>query len=161
MRSETWSSSTQILGLCFYNIWMQKKNEKFDMLTQIAWGKALLCLVWSWIATVRRIWTYPGALIDTPIFAVWKNSWLEHITSNMLMNALKAALEAIGYEVLDIEKREIDTHLIRPGIAIMMYLRDVPAHTIIMIGRWLSDAFLWYICKHVEQFSHKVSKKMI
>jgi hypothetical protein len=42
-----------------------------------------------------------------------------------------------------------------------MYLGEVPAYTIMMLGRWSSDAFLCYIRKQVEQFSHNVSKKMI
>jgi hypothetical protein len=44
-----------------------------------------------------------------------------------------------------------------------MYLGEVPVYIIIimMLGRWSSDAFLRYIRKQVEQFSHNVSKKMI
>jgi len=42
-----------------------------------------------------------------------------------------------------------------------MYLGDIPIYTIILIGRWLSDAFLHYIRKQVEQFSRNVAKKML
>ena len=42
-----------------------------------------------------------------------------------------------------------------------MYLDDVPIYTIMLIGRWSSDAFLRYIRKQGEQFSHNVSKRMI
>ena len=42
-----------------------------------------------------------------------------------------------------------------------MYLDEVPVYTIMLIGRWSSDAFLLYIRKQVVQFSHNVSNRMI
>ncbi len=43
-----------------------------------------------------------------------------------------------------------------------MFLRECPVY-VIMIDDWMmeSDAFLQYIRKKVEQFSHKVSSKML
>ena len=41
-----------------------------------------------------------------------------------------------------------------------MYLDEIPIYTIMMIGRWSSDAWLRYIRKQVDQFSHNVSKRM-
>ena len=42
-----------------------------------------------------------------------------------------------------------------------MYLDNVPTFTIMLIGRWSSDAFLRYIRKQVEQFTHNVSTRML
>ncbi len=42
-----------------------------------------------------------------------------------------------------------------------MYLAGEPVYTIMLIGRWLSDAFLRYIWKQVEQFSRDVGRKML
>ena len=42
-----------------------------------------------------------------------------------------------------------------------VYLGGFPVYTIMMIGRWSLDAFLRYIRKKVEQFSHNVSRRMI
>ncbi len=42
-----------------------------------------------------------------------------------------------------------------------MYLGEIPVYTIMLIGRWSSDAFLCYIRRLVEQFSLNVSKKML
>ncbi len=42
-----------------------------------------------------------------------------------------------------------------------MYLAGVPVYTIMIIGRWLSDAFLRYILKQVEQFLCHVAKQML
>jgi hypothetical protein len=41
-----------------------------------------------------------------------------------------------------------------------MALDDVPPFRIMMIGRWSSDAFLRYIRKQIDQFSHNISKRM-
>jgi hypothetical protein len=38
-----------------------------------------------------------------------------------------------------------------------MYLAAVPVYTIMLIGRWSSDAFLQYIRKQDEQFSKDVT----
>ncbi len=42
-----------------------------------------------------------------------------------------------------------------------MYLGEIPVNTIMLIGRWSSDAFLRYIQKQVEQFLRNVAKKML
>ena len=56
---------------------------------------------------------------------------------------------------------EVGTHSVRSGAAMAMYLGECPVYTIMMIGRWSSDAFLRYIRKQIEQFSHNVSCKML
>ena len=42
-----------------------------------------------------------------------------------------------------------------------MYLGEIPVYTIMLIGRWLSDTFLCYIHKQVEQFLQNVAKRML
>jgi hypothetical protein len=42
-----------------------------------------------------------------------------------------------------------------------MYLAGIPVFTIMLIGHWSSDAFLWYIHHQVQQFSFRVSNQMI
>jgi hypothetical protein len=56
---------------------------------------------------------------------------------------------------------DIGTHSIRSGAAMAMYLAGVPVFTIMLIGRWSSDAFLRYIRRQVQEFSSGVSNKMI
>ena len=56
---------------------------------------------------------------------------------------------------------EIGTHSLRSGAAMAMYLNQVPVFTIMLIGRWKSDAFLKYIRRQVQQFSSGVSARMI
>ncbi|KAL9183869.1 hypothetical protein ACHAXT_004725 [Thalassiosira profunda] len=139
----------------------QKKDEKEDTVTHMASGDILLCPVKQWAAVVRRILGYPGATADTPVSAVWRYGRIEHITSKEVVDALRAAVVSVGEESLGIKKEDIGTHSIRSGAAMAMYLGQCPVYTIMMIGRWSSDAFLRYIRKQVEQFSHNVSKRML
>ena len=75
--------------------------------------------------------------------------------------ALRNAVEAYGQTKLGISKNDIGTHSLRAGAAMAMYLGECPVYVILMIGPWSSDAFLSYIRKQVEQFSYKVSSKML
>jgi len=42
-----------------------------------------------------------------------------------------------------------------------VYLAHVPVFTIMLLGRWSSDAFLRYIRKQVKEFSREISSKMV
>ncbi len=92
---------------------------------------------------------------------VWQNGRMEHITSKTILQHLRAACATIGSACLKFEPHKIGTHSLRSGAATEMYLGEIPVYTIMLIGRWLSDAFLHYICKQVEQFSRNVTKRML
>ena len=77
------------------------------------------------------------------------------------MHSIRAACDAIGEVRLGFHSDEAGTHSIRSGSTMAMYLAKVPVYTIMLIGRWSSDAFLRYIRKQVEQFSHNISRRMI
>ena len=139
----------------------QKKEERDDTVNQHATNDTLMCPVRNWATIVKRIRSHPGANDDTAVSAVWRNNRIEHITSDELINAIDAAADSIGYEKLGLKKGDLGLHSIRSGAAMAMYLDKVPIYTIMMIGRWSSDAFLRYIRKQVESFSHNVSKRMI
>jgi hypothetical protein len=75
--------------------------------------------------------------------------------------ALCTTCASIGSAKLGFEPSEIGTHLLWSGAAMEMYLAGIPVYTIMLIGRWSSDAFLRYIQKQVKQFLKHVSKQMI
>jgi hypothetical protein len=58
-------------------------------------------------------------------------------------------------------ERDVGTHSNRSGGAMGMYLAGTPVYTIMLLGRWSSDAFMRYIRKQVLDMSHRVSAKMI
>ncbi len=132
-----------------------------DTVTKMASGDGVLCPVWQWAVIVKRIRSYPGTTEDTAVSVFWRNGRLENVTSKMLLNSLEAGVAAIGCDKLGIKNGGIGTHSIRSGAAMAMYLGECPVYTIMMIGQWSSDAFLCYIRKQVEQFSHNVSRRML
>ena len=99
--------------------------------------------------------------LNDPVNLISYNSKFYHITSSDSVKALRAAALSIGATTLGFDPTDIGTHSIRSGAAMAMYLDEVPVYTIMLIGRWSSDAFLLYIRKQVEQFSRNVSKRMI
>ncbi len=52
-------------------------------------------------------------------------------------------------------------HSIQSGAAMAMYLGGVPVFKNMMIGRWLSDAFMKYIRKQIKEFTFDVSQRML
>ena len=92
--------------------------------------------------------------------AVWQNNRIEHITSADIIDAINCASEVIGWDALGVKKGDFGTHSIRLGAAMAMYLDEIPIYTIMFIGRWSSNAWLRYIRKQVDQFSHNISKRM-
>ena len=74
---------------------------------------------------------------------------------------IQSAAGIFGEYVLGFAPSDIGTHSIRLGSAIHMYLSQVPTLSIMMIGLWSRDAFLQYIRKQVEKFSHNVYSRMI
>ena len=132
-----------------------------DTVTQMASGNRSLCPIRLDAALVRRIRSYPGSSDNTPMSAVWRNDRIEHVASKEMVEALRAAVGALGEEKLGIVMIGIGTHSVRSGVAMSMYLGECPVYTIMMIGKWSSDAFWGYIGKQIEQFSHNVPCKML
>ena len=56
---------------------------------------------------------------------------------------------------------DIGTHSIRSSLAMALYLSKRPISTIMLLGRWSSDAFLLYIQRQVQEFSIDVSTDMV
>ena len=130
-------------------------------MTQLDTDHPYLSPVRIWHAIVKKIRKYPGTNDNTLVSAVWRNGRIQHVTSEEMVVSLRAAVAAIGEEKFGFKCSEIGTHSLRSGAAMAMFLDNVPVYTIMMIGRWSSDAFLKYIRKQVEQFSHNVAKRMI
>ena len=140
---------------------MQKNDHKHETVIHGWTDDPVLCPVKQWAQLVNRIWTYPGTTEDTPVCTVWRHDRREQITLHQVIATLRAACATIGSARLGFEPEEIGTHSLRLGAAMEMYLAGVPVYTIMLIGRWSSDAFLRYIRRQVEQFSKDVAQKML
>eukprot|EP00956_Cyclotella_meneghiniana_P017316 scaffold28076_cov52-Cyclotella_meneghiniana.AAC.6 len=94
---------------------MQKKDEKFDAVTQYCTEHAVMCPVRAWAAIVKRIRGYTGSNDDTPVSAVWRNGRIQHITSQDIIDGINRGAEAIGWDYLGLKKGDFGTHSIRSG----------------------------------------------
>ena len=139
----------------------QKNGEKMDEITQQNSGDLLLCPVRAWAKIIQRIWQIPGTTDTTHVNTFYDNGKILLVSGNDVKNALRAAATIIGKDKLGFAPSEIGTHSLRSGAAMAMYLDEVPVYSIMLLGRWSSDAFLRYIRKQVEQFSHNISHRMI
>jgi len=142
---------------------LQKNNTKYDTITQWATNDKDLCPVQRWGRLVQRIRSYPGSTDATPVnlFRDPKTLSYHYITSSNISSALRRSAEWFGVDDLGFQPKELGTHSIRSGAAMAMYLTQTPVYTIMLIGRWSSDAFLRYIRTQVQDFARGVSQNMI
>lgn len=124
------------------------------------------CAVSTWAKIVTRLWSYEGTTMDTKVnTAMYKNAKGKliktEISSYRIRTKIRAAVKAIGKEKLGFESTDVGCHSIRSGAAMALYLGHVPVLTIMIIGRWKSDAFLRYIRKQVALFSENLTDRML
>jgi len=82
-------------------------------------------------------------------------------TGTELLKRLRFATTLIGHNTLGFTANDVGLHSARSGAAMAMYLAHIPVFTIMLLGRWSSNAFLRYIRKQVKEFSNGISLKMI
>ena len=120
-----------------------------------------LCAVLLWASVVRRISAYPNFNPQWPVYTYHDGKKFSYLSNAEYIIDIRAIVDAIGPQVLGFTSKDVGTHSNRSGGAMMMYLAKTPPYTIMMIGRWSSNAFLKYIEKQVLEFSKGVSKKML
>jgi hypothetical protein len=125
---------------------MQKNDSKFDTVIHGRTDDPVLCPVLQWARLVNRIWSYEGTTRDMLVCTFQRSGGqLDTIASSQVLTRLRAAAKAVGSARLGFEPKEIGTHSLCLGAAMEMYLAGVPVYTIMLIGRWSSNAFLHYI----------------
>jgi len=141
---------------------LQKRDAKFDTVTHHRSKDKTICPVIIWAKIIKRIRSYPKSSDNTTVNTFRdKNTIIHQITGAQLLKQLRRAAQAIGHEVLGFYPDQVGLHSARSGAAMAMYLSGVPVYTIMLLGRWPSDAFLRYIRKQVKEFSKGISEKMI
>jgi hypothetical protein len=66
-------------------------------------------------------------------------------TGTKLLKRLRLMVTVLGPDSLGYTASEIGLHSARSGAAMAIYLAHVTVFTIMLLGRWSSDAFLRYI----------------
>ena len=54
----------------------------------------------------------------------------------------------------------VGTHSLCSSCAMLLYLSNICTSTIMLLGRWKSDAFLLYLWRQVKEFTQEVTKQM-
>ena len=139
----------------------QKSNIRDETVTQDNNGKSDLNPVPLIANTIRRLRSYPGYSDKWEIFTYYDGKTFSRITSTEVLVDLKCSVDAIGVEVLGFTSDDIGTHSVRASLAMMMCLAREQVYTIMLVGRWSSDAFLAYIEKQVKEFTRGVSSRML
>ena len=116
-----------------------------------------------WAHTISRLRSYPKFNAQWPIYTFFdrEKKRFKPIKNNEIEQDIKAAVAAIGRDILGFGPNEVGTHSNRSSLAMMLYLQQVPPYTIMLIGRWRSDAFLSYIEKQCREFTKGMSSVML
>ena len=128
----------------------QKNGEYHESVTMHRSRDTVLCPVRAWASIARRVLSYPDCNENSPVNTIFVEGKIATISSATVRVKLRSEAKKVGVDRLGFEPEDIETHSIRSGAAMTMYLAGVPTFTIMMIGRWSSDAFLRYIRKQVE-----------
>jgi hypothetical protein len=124
-----------------------KRDTKNDTISQQSSGDKILCPVKVWASIVQRIWSYKNTTQSTTIitFQFAGTTKIHTFMGAELLKRLRFATTSIGSDSLGFTAKEVGLHSAPSGTAMAMYLAHVPVFTIMLLGRWLSDAFLQYI----------------
>jgi len=146
----------------------QKKDVRDDIITHQKSndniGDKIMCPVQACIELLLQIRTSNlphDKILDLQINTVVLDGKLSTISSTVILGKIRAAVKALGKDNLGFTENEVGTHSNRSGGAMGMYLSGTPVYTIMLMGRWSSDAFMRYIRKQVLDMSHGISTKMI
>jgi hypothetical protein len=139
----------------------QKKDIRDDTITQSRSGDRFYCPVAACAKIVQEMLDDQTKPTD-PVFRFRQdNGTLTDVHSRSALAMLRQALRELDSESLNIKAEECGLHSLRSSAAMAMYLNGIPVYTIMLLGRWSSDAFLRYIRKQVTEFSKGVARKMI
>jgi hypothetical protein len=146
----------------------QKKEVRNDTISHQrsddSLGKSEMCPIRAAAVIVKEIASYKQ---DSPRFADTPINYLEidrkgyTIPSSLILLKIRQAVTSLGHGVLGFSVDEVGTHSNRSGRAMGMFLSGTPVYTIMLMGRWSSDAFMRYIRKQVLSLSHGIAAKIL
>jgi hypothetical protein len=140
----------------------QKRDSKGDVITQHRCSDPLLCPVKVWARIIRRLTSYQSTSPTTQVNTyIHPDGSTHYFSGKDLLSRIRLAAATLGEDELGFSPDQVGLHSARSGAAMAMYLAGVPVVTIMLLGRWSSDAFLRYIRRQVKEFSGGVSQKMI
>jgi hypothetical protein len=141
----------------------QKNGEKMETVTQHSVTNSPLCPVKAWATTIKRVQSYDQTSGTTPVntFACPNSHKLVAITAKQVRAHIISHVHKLGPEQFGINIKRVGTHSLRSSCAMLLYLAEIRTSTIMLLGRWKSDAFLLYLRKQVKEFTKGISNTMV
>jgi hypothetical protein len=139
----------------------QKREIRDDTITQSRSENRVFCPVLACAAIVRSMIADKCKITDYVYRLRLDNGTMTSLSSKAALLMLRQSLRDIDSEAVNIQPDECGLHSLRSSAAMAMYLNGIPVYTIMLLGRWSSDAFLRYIRKQVTEFSKGVARRMI
>ena len=141
----------------------QKNGEKMETITQHRVTNGSLCPVQAWATTIKRVESYTDTTLSSPVntFLDPSTNKLVRITAKQMRSHIVSHVKQLGPEKFGIDIKRVGTHSLRSSCAMLLYLAEVRTSTIMLLGRWKSDAFLLYLRKQVKEFTKGVSNTMV
>jgi hypothetical protein len=112
-----------------------------------------------WAKIILRVLSYEGASEETFVNAVMMGKKISFIKRDEMLTHIRHTVDNMSG--LGFKGKDVGTHSIRSSLAMALYLSRRPVSTIMLLGRWSSDAFLLYIRRQVQEFSTGVSEDMV
>ena len=110
-----------------------------------------------WANIILRVLSYKGTSELTKINVVQVGEKLQYVTREQMLQHLRHTVN--NMTGLGFDGTEVGTHSIRSSLAMALYLAKRPISTIMLLGRWSSDAFLLCIKRQALERSQGVSQK--
>jgi hypothetical protein len=158
-------SNAQAVSITFE---FQKKEVRDDTISHQRSGNTKsggpMCPIKACISLISRARKLPlshSQLLNTPINTILLSSSLYQIPSEVFLDTIRRTVKEMGEDTLGFGPEDVGTHSNHSAGAMSMFLSGTPVYTIMLIGRWSSDAFMRYIRKQVLAASHGISKKML
>ena len=142
----------------------QKRDIRNDIISNDSTEGGKMCPVLAAAAIVKRIRSYNISSIpfeDIQINYVKSGGGFFTIPSSVFLQRIRFIVDLLGESRLSFTSSEVGTHSNRSGGAMGMFLAGTPIYTIMLMGRWSSNAFMRYIRKQVLQLSHGISHCML
>ena len=135
-----------------------QKNKKKDFTVKQPRSGKELCPVIIWDKIVLQILSYKGTTKNTPVNGLVVGKTQHYIkTEEMYEHIVNTVNTTPG---LGFTGDDVGNHSICSSLAMVLYLAKQAVTTIILIGRWCSDAFLLYVRRKVQEFSMCISADM-
>lgn len=135
--SPSWRSS---IWHSHHHVWISE--DGYQSVTMNQSGYLVLCPVIVWVTVVSITLSYHVTNAKAIVNTIIINNVLKTMLSVTIWEKLWSAARIIGRDNLEFDPNDIGAHSILYGAAMMMYLVQLATFFIIMIGRWLSEAFL-------------------